>query len=495
MTWQWSTYAEAIFDHAKWSNRSLLIQAVAGAGKTTVLKHIAETCIEPKVKVLCSSFGRKAVAELNTKLPRTIDVRTLNSLGHKVIAAKARDEGRRLRLVDRKSLQILRHYYGGNPSVRRDAMTVVKLVSMAKANLLTPVSSVAQWKQLIVYYGLNPETLRNDDLAEVAAAILENSIAHWTVVDYDDQIYLPVVLNMPMPRYDIGLLDESQDMTLAQIELVKMCVPGKIISTGDRAQSLYGFRGASIYAMDQIKTAFECDELPLSICYRCAQSVVREAKQIVPQIEPWEQSPPGVVRELPAYAPDTFEPGDMIVARKNAPLLQLAYNLITAGRVVEYLGKDLAAGLTELARTFKRHDNLLEAVDQWEDKQVRKLLDQDRQLAADLVTDRARCIRLVINRVADTYCKEPSVDEVVEELKRVFRPTKNAERITLATIHQAKGLEADRVFVLNPSDMPVTWAKQDWEKRQEQNMIYVARTRARESLFYIESENKQREVA
>ena len=57
--------------------------------------------------------------------------------------------------------------------------------------------------------------------------------------------------------------------------------------------------------------------------------------------------------------------------------------------------------------------------------------------------------------------------------------------IVLSTVHKAKGLEADTVHILNPELMPSRWAKKEWEREQESNLIYVAYTRAKQKLSFI----------
>jgi superfamily I DNA/RNA helicase len=52
-------------------------------------------------------------------------------------------------------------------------------------------------------------------------------------------------------------------------------------------------------------------------------------------------------------------------------------------------------------------------------------------------------------------------------------------------VHKAKGLEAQRVFILEPHLMPSKWARQEWQQEQEANIIYVAVTRALETLVYL----------
>ncbi|HEY1387348.1 MAG TPA: 3'-5' exonuclease [Ktedonobacterales bacterium] len=58
--------------------------------------------------------------------------------------------------------------------------------------------------------------------------------------------------------------------------------------------------------------------------------------------------------------------------------------------------------------------------------------------------------------------------------------------VLLSTVHRAKGLEADRIFLLNPDEMPLSWPNQQaWEAEQERNIKYVALTRSRKELYWV----------
>ena len=57
----------------------------------------------------------------------------------------------------------------------------------------------------------------------------------------------------------------------------------------------------------------------------------------------------------------------------------------------------------------------------------------------------------------------------------------------MSTIHKAKGLEADNVFILNKNLLPSKYVKQDWELEQEKNLEYVAITRTKKTLGFIYS--------
>jgi DNA helicase II / ATP-dependent DNA helicase PcrA len=58
--------------------------------------------------------------------------------------------------------------------------------------------------------------------------------------------------------------------------------------------------------------------------------------------------------------------------------------------------------------------------------------------------------------------------------------------VLLSTVHRAKGLEAERVFLLYPDKLPLQWENQQaWELRQEMNLKYVALIRAWAELYFV----------
>jgi hypothetical protein len=75
-------------------------------------------------------------------------------------------------------------------------------------------------------------------------------------------------------------------------------------------------------------------------------------------------------------------------------------------------------------------------------------------------------------------------DELIRKIDTIFTDN-DKDGVCLSTIHKAKGLEADNVFILCPSLMPSKYAKKEWEKTAEENLIYVAITRAKKTLNYI----------
>jgi superfamily I DNA/RNA helicase len=79
------------------------------------------------------------------------------------------------------------------------------------------------------------------------------------------------------------------------------------------------------------------------------------------------------------------------------------------------------------------------------------------------------------------------VSEIVAKIESVFVDDANVQGIKLSSIHKAKGLEAHRVFLIEPpgATVPHPMAKTDWQKKQEWNLRYVAITRAIGELVYV----------
>jgi len=87
------------------------------------------------------------------------------------------------------------------------------------------------------------------------------------------------------------------------------------------------------------------------------------------------------------------------------------------------------------------------------------------------------------------------VDEVIRRIDELF--SKETGKVCLSTVHRAKGLEWDRVFFLDEHLVPSYWTlralKKDperfeWMAQEEQNIRYVAVTRAKNELIYVNSE-------
>ena len=75
-----------------------------------------------------------------------------------------------------------------------------------------------------------------------------------------------------------------------------------------------------------------------------------------------------------------------------------------------------------------------------------------------------------------------NIEDLKYKIQEIFSDKK--EGIVCSSVHKAKGLEADNVFILNYHLMPHPMAETPEEIQQEMNIKYVAITRAKKNLYY-----------
>ncbi len=85
-----------------------------------------------------------------------------------------------------------------------------------------------------------------------------------------------------------------------------------------------------------------------------------------------------------------------------------------------------------------------------------------------------------------------NVADLTAALDRMFGDTPEGEApkvLTLCTVHRSKGREWERVYILGRNRfMPSRWARKAWQMEQEDNLQYVAVTRAKRELINVRVE-------
>jgi superfamily I DNA/RNA helicase len=189
----------------------------------------------------------------------------------------------------------------------------------------------------------------------------------------------------------------------------------------------------------------------------------------------------------------------MVLCRNNAPLMKLYTELIRNGKKCKIRGKDIGLNLKKIVKSTKK-DEL--NVDLKKDGVFVRLYDDLFSVRNKMMEKSGLSLNLVMN---DSYITNKldiikalevlsegvnKSDELIKKIDEMFSDKKNVG-ISLSTIHKAKGLEAANVFIVCPSLMPCKSAVKDWEKEQEHNLMYVAYTRAKNKLCFLdESEFK-----
>ena len=500
----WSTFQNAIFEAIENTNDSLLIEAVAGSGKSTTILEAVNRVPSSK-SVLFVAFNKSIADSLKSKIKvKNARAMTLHAVGFaawrkhlgygvdcQVTTSKTMDIARTI-LDDRD-----RRQYGG---------TLSRFISIAKSSGVVPIKPkevevdgyeglrglVADepdlWQEMIDFYRLEPDECSVEIAREV---LLESINIGHGVIDYDDMLYLPVVSGVPFEKYDVVFLDEAQDVNSIQVEMVSRLIApgGRLVAVGDRHQAIYGFRGSLAESMTYLGDRFHCQSLPLSVSYRCPRAIVRKAQEFVAHILSHESAPEGKVVEVSGYwSIHDFRSSDVILCRVSRPLISLAFDLIRNKIPCRVLGRDIGQGLVKLVRKMRVRDipNLVVYLDRWLDKEiVRAKGDEDKIASA---RDRRETVQVFID---DMNIGAPNfhVEGLVQKIEALFSDDSSAGRITLSTVHKAKGLEFDRVFILDAHlYMPSPWARKEWQHEQEKNLQYVAITRSKNESYYLPSD-------
>lgn len=494
-----SPYQRAILDWLIDGTGNAIVEAVAGSGKTSTLVMLANAIPSRKSAVFLA-FNRAIADELKRRLPDTVKAATWHSVTgnalNRYCASKLRQKYMNWKTWTdaRKCDRIFDAMYGPDDIIVR--APVMKLVSLYKAHGYLPNHDISTIRDMMLHFDVTTDSDQHTDadIIRMAQEVLSASNRDLRTVDFDDMLYMCVIFNINLDTYDYVMIDESQDTNPVQrLILRKLMGRGtRVIAVGDPCQAIYGFRGASSDAMELIRSEFDCVTLPLSISYRCPADVVRTAQAFVPHIQARDNAPSGTVATLPHFKIADFEPTDLLVCRNTAPLVQLAYRMIAARRPCKIMGRDIGKGLTSLVKKLAGRsgtlDTLPSRLEAYRERETAKALEQRNETKAQSIDDKVSSILALLDTMSPEDCADgvPGLCRVIESL---FDDSARQGMTTLATVHKSKGLEAHRVFIIDPQLMPSRYAKQDWQKVQENNLQYVAITRALDTLYYVESKN------
>lgn len=469
-----------IINSAKNTDDNLLINALAGAAKTSTLMLIAEAI--PELEMLCLAFNKKIAVEMQQKLPPNCKAMTLNSLGHRTWSEAL---GRRLRIETSKGYDIMKGVVEEetDPQIKTELYSnlaeLMRIVALGKQMGYIPTDTYDKMplkaKRLMdddEFFSHIEQELEDFEKAVVRrATLISLDQAFNGLCDYDDQILMPTVFYGSFPRYKLVLIDEAQDLSALNHAMLRKMKPKRLIAVGDPCQAIYGFRGAHMDSMNLMQQEFSMKEMTLSVSFRCSRAIVNEAKWRAPNMKYPEWAKNGAVIKLGQWRADDLPEAAAIICRNNAPLFSLAIKLLRNGRHVELGGTDVIKSITTVMRKFGSSNvssaRVLDLIDKWEEEQLNK----NKRKAHDNIKDRAECMRIFARQANDLA----GALAYAQHLVQLHSPLK------LMTGHRSKGLEFDHVFFLDQDLIG--------PEGQDPNVRYVIITRAKETLAYIESRN------
>lgn len=499
-----SEYQIEIFRKVLDGNYNIIVNAAAGSAKTTTMVNSLRF-IKPNKKILLLAFNNNIVEKIieTTKENKNLNVMTFHSLGHAIFNenhGKSVLNEYKYKIYIRNNINTMSKH-GGTHGLCGKATeylnNIYKLVEYARYYL---VFKRIELKRIAKMYGID---IIRDEI-DVVLSVLEWGKNNIDEIDFTDMIWLPCVLNYNTKKFlsDWILIDEAQDTSIMQQTLVDKCFKrgARFMSVGDKHQQINVWCGASKTAIDNFKKKRNTIELNLPVSYRCPKSIVKLASKFSDNIMHSDSAIEGSVNyEVSAF---TVKEGDLVLCRNTAPLIDLHLKYLK-NNILSYLNnsENIIEDYSSLIRDSKSKtiDHLFLTKD--------GLFPKLYQMLGNKIEEKMKLLNIeegdaiVTPEVLDLYDKIIGIqilseginttEELLSKIETVFS-VRESGGVKLSTVHRAKGLEADNVYILMPSLMPSKYATLDWEKETETNLLYVAITRAKKTLNFIKEDKENK---
>ena len=272
--------------------------------------------------------------------------------------------------------------------------------------------------------------------------------------------------------------------------------------------SIYHFNGANAQSFNLIKKMFApVKEFDLPICYRCPKSHLKRVNEEynIP-ILPRDNAPEGFIKtiknnEIKEY----IQPGDMIISRKNKYLPEVILQMSIAGIPIYIEDKDFVDRVKKIAKKTKLNslksleNNINKSVNRAKEnilnletfqKETEGMTKEEQEnLAQEKAESNSQVdSSLFLLKIIDSYLNKypmASVEEFRIYLDKLLNTYPRPDAVRICSIHKAKGLEADNVFVLNEAKYEYLPFASPEQNQQEKNLSYIATTRARNGLYLV----------
>lgn len=492
-----SKYQEEIFKNVKYGVGNMIIKACAGSGKTSIIVNLIKL-IDNSKKLLFIAFNREIVNELKQRigLLSNVDIMTYHSLGYLILkenlklSLKNVDEYKYKTYVKNNlnNISTINVHSFTKPKLSTYIDNIVKLIDYSRYNLS---QNVIEINQIANKYGI----ITIADECEAVEKVLKWGQNNLDTIDYTDMVWLPIELNLYPKKYqyDWVLIDESQDISLIQQKLFLKTFKRntRFVSVGDEYQTINLWAGASETAISDLEKIPNTKVFYLPITYRCPKIIVNMAKKYSPNIEAKDDAIEGQINfNVSINQPKS---GDMILCRNTAPLIELYMKYLEQNKKSYIKGRSIGTNFIDII-------NETNEVYLYENEFSNGLFNK---LYEKLFTIRDRLITQYKLDIYDASLSTQVINfyEAINSLKILSKGLTTTEQlknkindifldsdgdgVCLSTIHKSKGLEADNIFILCKSLMPSKLAKKEWEITTENNLIYVAITRAKKTLNFI----------
>ncbi len=429
----------------------VIVNACPGSGKSTLLTQIIFD--NPKSKILYLAYNKAIVQSVQNKLPTNCEVATLHSFGLKVIKENMTVE------INPSKL------YPYGTYMARDLATK----HMAIDGKQTESSMQKTCDRFNIEYNFILEALH----------ITQRSFDEVSVVSFQDMITFPSMFNLTIEPYDIVLIDERQDLSKSQFNLVNSIPRERLIMVGDDQQAVNFFAGADPFQAKVINSSFpSAEHFRVNETFRCPKLVIELAKQFHNNIV---GSKPGGLVKHEDFDKVIYPDHSLVISRTKAALIKMASHFIKSNISFKVKPAVLADTIKFVQHAIKNEKSVQMAISHLKDD-MGKRQEEYKSLGwnQEIVKQKYLAAIEIMNQ-GTTF---PEIGAFCRAIS--FR-SNNGKGPQLATGHGSKGLEAEDIFIVDRGACERIAQRCDkrWQQEAENNVNYVMATRSLKNLTYI----------
>lgn len=348
------------------------------------------------------------------------------------------------------------------------------------------------------------------------------------VIDFEDVLLLLVGIMLDRPdiarqirdQYRYFVVDEYQDVSPLQHRLLQLWMGDRkdLCVVGDVSQTIYSFTGARSHYLAKFTKEFPRTKLiELNRDYRSTPQIVEAANQVISSdrsegaVQLTSQLPSSVPVKWQEYADDSAEAsgiaGEILTLKdKGVPLSDIAILYRTNAQSAQFEAALSAAGVGYVVRGSERFFSRREVREAMVAMRSAARSGMEGTLASDVrsvlrqmgwrdeapeqagaVRERWDALNALLSLAKDMEEKRGAgMREFVQELEEraMMQNAPEIDGVTLSSLHAAKGLEWDAVFLAGMSEglMPISLAKGEAGVAEERRLLYVGITRAKQHL-------------
>lgn len=481
-----SKYQEDIYNVYDNTRSNIIVNAGPGSGKSFTIQQLIKRT--PKfLRVVLTAFNKSIADELKDKVPNWVKVSTMHSLGYSILREHF---PRRYKVTEFKNFILCKNNLNINKSLPKKEQdiyifNICDIINLCKLNLITERKDI-----LMICEEYNKSILNNeiDDVITMFEVLDKYNVEDHKefMIDFTDMLFLPVkyIKSNKFPKFNVVFVDELQDLNILQRSIIERLISpinGRLIGVGDKRQAIYGFMGSNLSSFEYFENRANTIIKPLSVSYRCAKNVVELANNIFEGLESYENNPVGVVRRGNLF---DVEEGNFVLCRNNLPLIQAWLTIIKSGKKCSILGKDYGNALLVVLDKLSKYDDYKKGC---EDVLLKK---EDQLKESGVVnpkqTSNYQNLLEKINIINFLMKEFGGFERTKNKIEEIFTDDSTKD-IILSTIHKSKGLESKKVYIIGYEQLlPSKYAKTISELYQERCLKYVAVTRAKEELVFVD---------